>query len=159
MPAISIDCSLFVASDQEAAVAGPLELTELEAVAAEVPALQPGCGGGAVGRSEDQVPSGAEDAGDLGDAEAVIEDGYQVEVVVGEWEMPRVAGLEGDAALRIEPDARIRLSDHLFGAIDPAHPSQLELPGEEERALAVPALQVENALWFSDVQDCDCEWG
>ena len=54
--------------------------------------------------------------------------------------------LERDAAVGVEPDLLLRDRDHLLGHVDPADARAGELAGGEERGLAGPRAQVEDAL-------------
>ena len=65
----------------------------------------------ALGRGEDQVAAGAQDAGELRRRRARVEHRDQVEVVVGIGDAARPADLEGDPALGVEPDPAARRGD------------------------------------------------
>ena len=105
------------------------------------------------------MAAGSQNAADLSKRCAAVEEGDKVEVLIGEGDYPSPADLEGDAALGIETYAGICLTDHLLGAIDAAHARQRKLTSEEERPLAVPALQLEDPLRPPDVQGGGCERG
>jgi hypothetical protein len=74
-------------------------------------------------------------------------------VVVREGERPRRPLLEGNPALGIKSDPAGRPAHRILGAIDAAHPRQRELAGEEQRRLALAALESQDPLRFADVED------
>ena len=63
---------------------------------------------------------------------------------VGEGQAARVALLEGDPALGVEADPRRGPGDALGGGVDAADPGPGELTGEEERAVAVAAFDLQH---------------
>jgi hypothetical protein len=105
-----------------------------------------------LGAGEDQVAVGAEDSGELWGGGAGVDRRDQVEVVVGEGDGAGGAGLEGNPALGVEADPGAGAADRLLGAVDAAHPGLGELAGEEERRLALAALQHQCPLGDADMQ-------
>lgn len=94
----------------------------------------------------EQVAPAAQHAGYLRSVQATARLGDEIEMVVRVGETARGAGLEGDSALRVEPDPADRLADRFVGAVDAPNPGSGELTGQEEHAVAAPAADLEDPL-------------
>jgi len=108
---------------------------------------------------EDEEAARVKDASCLGGLLLGVDGGEEVEVVGGERERTGTALLEGNATFGIEPDAVGGTADGLGRAVDPADAGAGELTGEEQRPLTLAALDLQDPLWFADVEDGGGERG
>lgn len=129
-------------------------LNRLEAVFPQSP-IEP-----APRTNQDKVPVRVQNPRYLGRVQSALPLGYNVEEAVWEGEVPRVAVLESNAALRVEADFCHRGFDCLERGVDTAYARRGELAGQEEHAVAQAAFDLKHAFGsIGDMQnrgsECD----
>ena len=92
------------------------------------------------------MPARAQHPGDLGRRRAAVELGDEVEEVVGVGQGARLAHLEGDPPLGVEPDPRVAARTSAAEGSTPRTRAARELAGEEERRVALAAVDHQRAL-------------
>src|SRR6266516_3863042 len=106
------------ATDVEGPGACLADLDRLDAALEELPAQQARArvegGPGAPAGGDDRVSAGTQHHGDLGEERRHVELGDEIERLVRVGQGGGVAELEGDPALRVEPDLRHGGVDHLL---------------------------------------------